>query len=135
MDPVIYPSITIGGQPYLLRFGFNAVHKLASWKLDIRKMLADLSLTDMGAPENIHNFTAMAAACLGREVGKDREWESAEWVTSVQKFADRILEGEFAPLPAAVNEALVKAIPVGTSAPTLPGTSETATGQILTQPN
>lgn len=110
MEPVTYPEVTVGGKPYLVRFGLNAVYRLSSWGIEADRLKSILEefQTNHARVENI--FTLIAAG-LGTLV--DGQWHSAKFTPD--NLADTLLDGEFPMLAAKLADALGKASPGGTN--------------------
>jgi len=94
-SPVTYPSITIGGKQYQLRFAHSAWYLLSSWGYEINAQIP---------------IVVLAAAAAG-EVGPDGRWKSAGFARPID-LTDAMIEGEsLAALAEPVLEALKKAAP------------------------
>jgi len=97
-SPVAYPSITVGGKQYQLRFAHTAWFQLQQWGYQIG---------DANRPIPI---VALAAAAAGT-VGPDGQWKSIR-LGSVFDLTDAMIDGEtLGSLEGPVLEALGKAAP------------------------
>ena len=102
-QPVTYPSVTVGGKPYQLRFAHSAWFQLQQWGYRI------------GDPDRPIPIAALAAASAG-EVDASGRWRSCGFARVVD-FTDLMQDGEtLSSLDAPVLEALGKAAPKATLA-------------------
>lgn len=97
-SPVQYPSISVGGKPYQLRFAHSAWFLLQAWGYAI------------GDPNKPIPIAALAAAAAG-EVDANGKWKSAGFARPLDML-DAMVEGEtLSSLDQPVLEALGKAAP------------------------
>ena len=97
-QPVAYPSVTVGGKPYQLRFAHSAWFQLQQWGYRI------------GDPDRPIPIAALAAASAG-ELDASGKWRSCGFARVVD-FTDLFQDGEtLSSLDAPVLEALKKAAP------------------------
>lgn len=97
-QPVSYPSVTIGGKAYQLRFAHSAWFQLQQWGYRI------------GDSDKPIPIAALAAASAG-ELDTTGKWRSAGFARVVD-FTDLMQDGEtLSSLDAPVLEALGKAAP------------------------
>ena len=97
-SPVTYPSVTVGGKPYQLRFAHSAWFQLQQWGYQI------------GNPDRPIPIAALAAAAAG-EIDSAGKWRSAGFAR-VLDLTDAMIEGEtLSSLDAPVLDALGKAAP------------------------
>lgn len=102
-QPVMYPSVTVGGKPYQLRFAHSAWFQLQQWGYRI------------GDPDHPIPIAALAAASAG-ELDASGKWRSCGFARVVD-FTDLFQDGEtLSSLDAPVLEALGKAAPKATLA-------------------
>lgn len=92
-QPIDWPSVTIGGKRFTLRFAYSAYYQLTKWGKNIAT--ADV--------------LEMAAASAGT-FDKEGRWHSAGF-SSALDLADMIEGDEGAALLEAVAEAVKKAVP------------------------
>jgi hypothetical protein len=98
VSPVTYPSVTVGGRQYQLRFAHSAWFQLQQWGYQI------------GDPDKPIPIVALAAAAAG-EVDAAGRWKSAGFTRALD-FTDLMIDGEtLSSLDAPVLEALGKAAP------------------------
>jgi hypothetical protein len=97
-SPIQYPSITVGGKQYQLRFAHSAWFQLQQWGYRV------------GDPNAPIPIVALAAASAG-EVDARGKWKSAGFARPVD-LTDEMIDGEtLASLEAPVLEALGKVAP------------------------
>lgn len=97
-SPVAYPSITVGGKQYQLRFAHSAWFQLQQWGYKV------------GDPEVPIPMVALAAASAG-EVDQSGRWRSARFARPLD-LTDAMIDGELlGSLDGPVLEALKKAAP------------------------
>ena len=98
IQPVDYPSITVGGKRYQLRFAHSAWFQLQRWNYEV------------GNTEKPVPIVALAAASAGTVDAQGR-WHSAAFDRAID-LTDAMIEGEtLASLEGPVLEALKKAAP------------------------
>jgi len=121
MEPVQYPEVTVGGEPFYLRFEFNAIYNLKRWGFKVESFTE--AIEEMrAAGQSMEMVLTLAAAALCRKV--DGKWQGAG-LTGGDDLAQQLSATEFGSLMAKVTEALGKASPDGmNSAPTRPVTTE-----------
>lgn len=115
MPPVAYPTVTIGGETFTLKYGFLAEYKISEWGLEIGTVLKCLSPTNTD-PRRVSYIFQLFAACVAHNFidRKEPAPSPEEWAGRIEKAepddAKRALALQ--QIGAGVVAAIVKRLPV-----------------------